>query len=87
MAAAGGTVTQKGEHARRGSNLRRAKPRLAKPPISTPTEKTIESARVPSIVGGVDYLRRLTTVFANDVVCRDIRSAYLEPPDRALTIA
>ena len=54
---------------------------------SAPSGASIESARVPGIVGEVHHLRHLTPVFANDVVRGDFRLAHFEPSDGALVAA
>ena len=63
-----------------------SKPRLAKPPISTPTERRLKCTRGRHC-RRVDHLRRLTAVLANDVMRRDIRPAQFEPSNGALAPA
>lgn len=59
-----------------GCEQRLLEPPLAKQGISAPTERRLKAHAYQA--------RRLAAVFANDVVCRDIRPAHFEPLNEAL---
>jgi hypothetical protein len=59
-----------------------SKPRLAKPPISTPTERRLKLHACQAY-----HLRRLAAVLANNAVRRDIRPGHFESSDGALVPA